>query len=83
MEHVEESLRCVRDDPRFGPFEVFHHPFARTLDAANYAAVTRTYSGNRSESQLLELQRVIDDECGGTVTKREDAVLYLARCNGP
>jgi hypothetical protein len=26
---------------------------------------------------------VIDDEFGGSVTKREDAVLYLARYTGP
>lgn len=83
MDHIEESLRTVRDDPRFGPFEVLHHPFERTLDGEAYVAVTRTYGGERSEDQLRELQRVIDGECGGAVTKREDAVLYLARCNRP
>jgi SAM-dependent methyltransferase len=83
LEHVDASLRPVRDDPRFDAIEVFHHPFERELDGATYVAVTRTYGGNRTDDQLRALQRVIDDEFGGSVTKREDAVLYLARCNHP
>lgn len=82
-EHVDASMQCVRDDARFGPIEISHHPFERTLDAETYVAVTRTYGGNRTEEQLQAVQRVIDEELGGSVTKREDAVLYLARCNAP
>ena len=83
LEQVDASLQPIRDDPRFDPIDIFHHPFARTLDGATYVAVTRTYGGNRTDDQLRAVQRVIDDECGGSVTKREQAVLYLARCNGP
>jgi SAM-dependent methyltransferase len=83
MDHLEASLRPVRRDPRFGPFDVSHHPFARSLDGGTYVAVTRTYGGGRTEGQLRDLRRVIDDEFGGSVTKREDAVLYLARYRGP
>jgi SAM-dependent methyltransferase len=83
LEHIDTSLRPVRQDPRFGSVEVFHHPFERTLDGETYVAVTRTYGGNRTEQQLRAVQRVIDDELGGTVTKQEDAVLYLARRNDP
>jgi SAM-dependent methyltransferase len=83
LSHVDASLQPVRDDPRFGPIEVFHHPFERKLDGATYVAVTRTYGGNRTDDQMRAVQSVIDDELGGSVTKREDAVLYLARRNDP
>jgi hypothetical protein len=83
LEHIDESLQPLRDDPRFGPVAVFHHPFERTLDGETYVAVTRTYGGNTTDEQLRAVQRVIDEELGGTVTKQEDAVLYLARCNDP
>jgi SAM-dependent methyltransferase len=83
LQHVDASLQPVRDDSRFSGFEVWHHPFERTLDADTYVAVTRTYGGDRTEQQLRAVRRVIVDELGGSVTKREDAVLYLARCNAP
>jgi SAM-dependent methyltransferase len=75
---VVGSLQPVVDDQRFGDLRTFHHPFARTLDASTYVAVTRTYGGQRSEEQYDALARAIVDEFGGSVTKVEDAVVYLA-----
>jgi SAM-dependent methyltransferase len=83
LDHIDASVQLVRDDPRFGPIETFHHPFHRTLDGETYRALTRTYGGNWTEQQLRAVGHVIDDELGGSVTKREDAVLYLALCNAP
>jgi hypothetical protein len=77
--HVQESLAPVRADSRFGDIRVFHHPFERTLNAASYVAVTQTYGGERSAQEYAALERMIRDECGNSVVKKEDAVLYIAR----
>jgi SAM-dependent methyltransferase len=79
LDHATASLQRVLDDDRFGEVRTFHHPFARTLDAASYVAVCRTYGGERSEEQYDALQRAIADEFGGSVTKVEDAVVHLAQ----
>jgi SAM-dependent methyltransferase len=77
-DHVQGSVRSVEEDGRFGAFEVRRHRFARTLDAAAFVAVTRTYGGAHRPERDETLRRMIDDEFGGTVTKREEAVVYLA-----
>ena len=69
----------VTSDQRFTDFQEFHFPFDRTLDGDTYVAVTQTYGGKRTQEQYEKLATVITDEFGGAVTKREDAVLYLAR----
>jgi SAM-dependent methyltransferase len=78
MPHVEGSMEAVRSDLRFGDFRVFHHPFGRLLDGPSYVAVTQTYGGERADQQYEALERVITNEFGGSVTKVEDAVLYLS-----
>ncbi len=79
IDAVDVSLQPVRDDPRFGDVQDLHHVFERALDGSTFVNVTRTYGGDRSEAQYREIERVVRDEFGGSVTKVEDAVLYLAR----
>jgi SAM-dependent methyltransferase len=79
MPHVVESLGPVRSDPRYGDLRVFHHPFERTLDGASYVAVTQTYGGQRSAEEYDALQRMILEDFGGAVVKKEDAVLHISR----
>jgi SAM-dependent methyltransferase len=77
--HIEESLRPVRSDSRYGEIRVFHHPFARTLDGPTYVAVTQTYGGERTAEQYRTLEQMIGEEFDNAVVKTEDAVLYLSR----
>ena len=77
MEHVEGSMRPLRSDPRFDDRLELHHVFERTLDAETFLAVTKTYGGQWSDGQYEAIGRVIDAECGGSVTKVEDAAVYL------
>jgi SAM-dependent methyltransferase len=79
LEPVVGSVRPVEEDPRFANVDVRHHRFERTLDAQTYVAVTRTYGGAHSADRDRTIQRIIDEDLGGTVTKVEDAVLHLAR----
>lgn len=79
MEHVDGSVRVIRDDSRFGDHRVRHHAFERTLDAATFVAVTRTYGGQRTDEQYEAMARMINDEFGGTITKVEDAAVYIWR----
>ena len=72
-------MRPLRGDPRFGEPQVLHHVFERTLDAATFVAVTKTYGGRRTDEQYDAIARVIDDEFGGTINKVEDAALYISR----
>jgi SAM-dependent methyltransferase len=76
-DHIDDSMRPVRNDGRFDEFRVFHHPFERTLDTSSFVGVTQTYGGHRTEEQYELIRRVIDEEFGGTIRKVEDAVLYL------
>ena len=78
-DNVRASLEPVLEDGRFGELRTFHHAFARTLHASTYVAVTRTYGGQRSEEQYEALERTIVEEFGRSITKVEDAVVYLAR----
>jgi SAM-dependent methyltransferase len=79
FEHVDGSMRPVREDGRFDEFQVRHHPFTRLLDAETFVAVTKTYGGHRTDEQYRAIERAINSEFGGSVTKTEDAVLYMAR----
>jgi len=77
LDHVLGSQVGLRRDERFGAFEVRHHHFERKLSTADFVAVTRTYGGRHTLERDEILTRLIDDQ-GGSVTKVEDAVLYLA-----
>ena len=79
-EDMAASLGPVVDDERFGELHTFHQFFARSLDAATFVEVSRTYGGQRSDQQYDALREVISDEFGGRVTKTEDAVVHLAQC---
>ena len=79
MDHVDGSMHPIRDDPRFQDPLVLHHVFERTLDAATFVAVTKTYGGQRTDEQYAAIATVINDECGGSITKVEDAALYISR----
>lgn len=79
FDHVLGSLRSVEQDQRFDDFQVRRHRFERTLDASTFVAVSRTYGADYGAEHDRIIHRIIDDELGGTVTKVEDAVLYLAR----
>jgi len=79
LDHVDASMRPIRDDGRFDDFEVRHHQFARKLDAATFVAVTKTYGGHRTDEQYRAIERIIIDEFEDEIEKVEDAALYLAR----
>jgi SAM-dependent methyltransferase len=79
FEHVDESIKLVRDDGRFHEFQVRHQPFTRILDAETFVAVTKTYGGHRTDEQYGAIEKIINSEFGGAVKKTEDATLYIAR----
>jgi SAM-dependent methyltransferase len=79
MDHVDGSMRPIRSDPRFEDPLVLHHVFERTLDASTFVAVTKTYGGQRTNEQYEALARVVNDEFGGSITKVEDAAVYIWR----
>ncbi len=79
LEHVDSSMQTIRGDTRFEDFVVLHHVFERTLDAATFVAVTKTYGGQRTDEQYDAIASVITDEFGGSITKVEDAALYVSR----
>jgi SAM-dependent methyltransferase len=78
-DHVVGSLRPVQRDPRFGELDIHHHRFERTLDAATFVAVTRTYGGSHTTEQYRAIEQIINHEFGGAITKVENATVYLAR----
>ena len=80
---VTTSLEAFEDGGRFEPFEVRRHRFSRTMDADSYVAVTHTYGSSRDRERDLIVRRIIDDDCGGSITKVEDAVVYLTRRQSP
>lgn len=79
MDHVDGSMQPIRGDLRFEDFLVLHHVFERTLNAATFVAVTKTYGGQRTDEQYDAIGSVINDEFGGSITKVEDAALYISR----
>ncbi len=79
LDHVDDSMRPLRADPRFDDTLILHHVFERTLDASTFVAVTKTYGGQRTEEQYDAIAKVIDDEFGGSINKVEDAALYISR----
>jgi hypothetical protein len=77
MDHVDGSLQPVCQDPRFDAFRVVHHVCERRLDAETFVAVTKIYGCDRTAGQYRAIERCIDEEYGGAVTKVEDAAVYL------
>jgi SAM-dependent methyltransferase len=73
------SIEPLRADAHFAPVEVHRHRFERVLDAATFVAVARTYGGHYDAGTYRAITRAIDNELGGSVTKVEEVVLYLAR----
>lgn len=80
MQHVDGSMQPIRQDARFSEFQDHHHPFARTLDASTFTAVTKTYGGKYTSEQFQAIEQIINEEFDGSVTKVEDAALYLSTC---
>jgi SAM-dependent methyltransferase len=79
MDHLDRSMRPIHDDPRFEDHLVLHQVFARAVDASTFVQVTRTYGGQRTDEQYEAMARTIAEEFGGSVTKVEDAALYIWR----
>jgi SAM-dependent methyltransferase len=79
MDHLDRSMRPIHGDPRFEDNLVLHHVFERALDASTFVEVTRTYGGQRTDEQYEAMARAITEEFGGSVTKVEDAALYIWR----
>jgi SAM-dependent methyltransferase len=78
LDHVDGSMQPIRQDARFDEFKDHHHSFERTLDASTFVAVTQTYGGDHTAEQYRAIERIINDDFGGAITKVEDAALYLA-----
>jgi len=76
--HVDRPMQPIRQNDRSDEFQNHHHPFERTLDASTFVAVTQTYGGNHTAEQYRAIERIINEEFGGVITKVEDAALYLA-----
>jgi hypothetical protein len=70
-------MQPIGQDARFDEFRVHHHPFERTLDASTFVAVTKTYGGDHTAEQYQAIERIINVDFGGSITKVEDAALYL------
>ena len=78
LDHVDASLQPVRNDVRFDDSQVRHHTFERSLDAASFVAVTKTYGGQRTAEQYEAIAKVIENDFG-VIKKVEDAALYTFR----
>jgi SAM-dependent methyltransferase len=76
---VVGTARNVEDDPRFGPMTVRSVPFARSLSAEEFVSVTRTYGGSTSAEQFRQIADCINTEFGGSVTKIEEAQIFMAQ----
>lgn len=79
MQHVDGSMKPIQQDARFGEFQDHHHPFERSLDASTFIAVTKTYGGDHTPEQFQAIERIINEDFGGVITKVEDAALYLSK----
>ena len=60
----------------------FTIPLERTLDGSTYVLVSQTYGGQRSAEQYAALERMIRDEFGNAVVKKEDACYLFRRIRG-
>lgn len=78
LDHVVGSRRHVERDERFDGCIERRHRFERTLDADTFVEVTRTYGAGLGEEGFATIRRLIDG-LGGSVTKVEEAVLFLTR----
>jgi hypothetical protein len=72
------SMRPIRQYARFSEFQHHHHAFERALDASTFVAVTKTYGVNYTAEQFGAIERIINEDFGGVVTKVKDAALYLS-----
>ncbi len=79
LPEIVDSKDVVATDERFTPIGQRRYRFERPLDARSFVEVTRTYGGHLSEPLLLEVEALIHDEFGGTVTKVEEAALHAYR----
>jgi SAM-dependent methyltransferase len=79
VEHMVASLQPINADDRFGESVLRRHRFERDLDAETFVGLTRTYPGFHTPKRDTRFQQIIDNDFGGSVTRIEDAVLYLFR----
>ncbi len=77
-EFITDSLQSIRSHRRVDDLREKRYRFSRTLDAETYVAVKNTYGGPADPELDSSLRRLIDEEFGGSLTKVEEAVLYLA-----
>ncbi len=77
IQSVLDTRRFVENDGRFGAFAESRFQFDRALTADEYVALTRTYGGNHTVERDKAIRDCVQG-CGGSVTKVEDAVLFLA-----
>jgi SAM-dependent methyltransferase len=76
---IVNSREAVAADRRFAPLGERRYRFERTLDAQAFVEVTRTYGHTLTEPLLAEIATLIHNEFGGTVTKAEEAAVYVYR----
>lgn len=81
LQPIIGSRISVDNDDRFGRPVVMSHEFSRVLAADAYVAVTRTYGGPHTPERDAAIRAVIDENCGGAVTKTERANAYVYRRN--
>lgn len=74
---IEPLLRPIDSRPAFGGRTVTRFRFERVLDADTFIAETRTYPGPHSEERDRMFRTLIEERFAGSITKVEDAVLYL------
>jgi trans-aconitate methyltransferase len=79
VEQFIHTLDPIIDNGRFADLQIRRHRVERELDADSFVAVTRTYGGTHTAERDGILRDLINEEMGGSVTKVEDAVLYLTR----
>lgn len=79
LDGIMSSRQTVDADERFDPPVVVAHEFSRSLDADSFIAVTRTYGGPHSPEREASIRTVIDESCGGAVTKAERATAFVYR----
>ena len=77
LDHVDGSMQPIRGDPRFEDPLVLHHAIERTLDAATFVAVSKTYRGQRTDQQYDAIARVVNNEFEGAHQSRERSPLHL------
>jgi len=77
VEEIRASVEPIRDDARFEEVAVRCHRFERELDAETFVGLTRTYPGFHTPKRDARYRQLIDNEFDGSVTRTEEALLYL------